>query len=315
MKLTLEKAKTNMERNRGDLNLKWMQVEELPCNLIVPGNLDMSGCPIKKLAKGLVVYGNVNISHTQIEELPDDLIVGGNIEANDTPLKKIPDNFVVPGYLDLNSTHLKTLPNNLVVGRSLYLQRTHLKELPTGLIIGQSLDIRKTSISTLPEDLIVNERVYSEGLRPGNPSQNYLKNGDYVPNRYIYANGDLTEIEYSYREKECDIYVGRLKGKNIVSDGIYYVQCEDVEKGIEEIKSKTITALDIVQYKNLTLDSVVELNDAITMYCVITGARRQETNKFMSSIKNPKRKYVIRELIKLTKGQHGAKQFAGFFEK
>lgn len=315
MKLTLEKAQKIMERNDGNLDLKWKQIESLPDNLTVLGNLDMYGSQIKELPKGLVVYGNINVSKTLIEELPEDLVVGGNIEANNTPLKKLPENLVVPGYLDVTFTPLRVLPNNLVVGRTLYLQKTHLEKLPIGLTIGQSLDVRKTLITTLPEDLIVNERVYSDRLKSACPKRNRLRNGDCVDGRYIYANDVLTEVEYSYKENGCTVYVGKLKGKNVVSDGVYYVQCSDVKEGIDEIRSKTITALDIVQYKNLTLDSVVELNDAITMYCVITGARRQETNKFVSSIKNLKDKYVIRELIMLTKGQYGSKQFAGFFEK
>lgn len=315
MKLTLEKAQKIMERNGGNLDLKWKQVESLPDNLIVQGDLDVYNCSIRSLPKGLVVYGSLNISKTLIEELPEDLIVGKNVEANNTPLRKLPGNFVVPGYLDVTCTPLKILSDNLVVGNSLYLQKTNLEELPAGLVVGQSLDIRKTLITTLPEDVIVNERVYSDRLKSASLKRNRLRSGDYVEGRYIYANGILTEVEYAYKEKECTVYVGRLKGRNVVSYGVYYVQCNNVEEGIDEIRSKTITALDIVQYKNLTLDSEVELNDAITMYCVITGVKRQETDKFVSSIKNLKNKYVIRELIMLTKGQYGSKQFAGFFEK
>lgn len=314
MKLTLEKVLNIMKINKGNLNLNWSDVESLPDNLFVPGNLYMYNCSIKDLPRGLIVGGDLNISKTLVERLPDDLVIGGNLDVSNTPLKEVCSGLIVPGYFDLSSTPIKVLPDNLIVGGAAFLQKTKVTKLSKGMVVGDCIDLRNTLVTELPDDLVVNGRIYADNIKAHNPNTKCLRNGDYVEGRYLYANGALTQVEYCYKEQECTVYVGKVKGRNVVSDGKYYVQCSDIKAGIAEIKSKTLNALDIVQYKSLTLDSVVELREAITMYCDITGARIQETNKFVASIKNLKGRYVVREIIMLTKGQYGHNQFVDFFK-
>lgn len=315
MKLTLEKAQRIMEKNNGNLDLKWMRVEELPDDLIVHGNLEAFNCPIRKLPKNLVVCGDLNLSCTLIESLPSDLIVGGNVDLNNTPLKELPDGFIVPGYLDLSFTAMSKLPENLVVGKMLLLQNTKIKTLAKGMVVGDYINLRKTWVTKLPDDLIVNGRIYAEKLNLGNPSRKYLSNGDYADDRYLYANGILTQIEYCYEEAGYMVYVGKIQGRNVVSDGVRYIHCSDVREAIIELPMKNTFELKAKYYNDLTLDSEISVEEAITMYGVITGAKKQEMKKFVSNIKNLKDKYVIKDIILLTEGQYGSKQFARFFKR
>lgn len=67
--------------------------------------------------------------------------------------------------------------------------------------------------------------------------------------------------------------------------------------------------------KNLTLDSVLTVEEMITMYRVITGACRQGTESFVSSLGELKEKYTIREAIEITKGQYNSSSFEKFFNE
>lgn len=315
MKVTLEKAQRIMKKSNGNLDLKWMRAEKLPDDLIVYGDLDAFNCPIRKLPKNLIVCGNLNLGGTLVESLPHDLIVGGSVDLNNTPLKELPDGLIVPGYLDASYTMIETLPKNLVVGGTLHLQNTKVRKIATGMVIGDCLNLRKTFITDLPEDLTVNGRVYADKVTSKNPSRKYLSDGYYAEGRFLYANGTLTQVEYRYEEAGYMVYVGKIPGRNVVSDGTHYIHCSDVREAIEKLPAKNILEVNAIYYKDLTLDSEVSLDEAITMYGVITGANKQEMRKFVSNIKNLKEKYVIKDIILLTEGQYGSKQFARFFRK
>lgn len=256
MKLTLVEAQKIMRENGNNLNLRWRQIECLPDGLVVKGNLNLYGNPIKVLPKGLVVYGNLILSKTLVEYLPNDLIVGGNVDLDNTPIKTLPPDLIVCGYLDLSYTPIKVLPNNLVIGKSLYLQNTSLTTLPKGLVIGECLDLRKTWITALPSDIIVNGRVYEDGLKVGNPTCHYMQNGYYIPNRYVYANGVLTQIERCNIEQGFVVYYGKLSNRNVVSNGEQYVVCANIQSGIDELISKDMTK-NSTKCKNLTFYSMI----------------------------------------------------------
>lgn len=76
---------------------------------------------------------------------------------------------------------------------------------------------------------------------------------------------------------------------------------------------KTSASRGAEQYEHLTKESIVTLNEAITMYRVITGACKRGTESFVSSQKELKQEYLVSEIIKFTRGQFGSKQFAAFF--
>ncbi|WP_316201420.1 MULTISPECIES: hypothetical protein [unclassified Bradyrhizobium] len=53
--------------------------------------------------------------------LPDNLIVGGDLDLSGTPIEALPENLTVGGDLDLRNTALVFLPENLTVGGDLYI--------------------------------------------------------------------------------------------------------------------------------------------------------------------------------------------------
>ena len=354
MKLTLEEAKKIMSENNGNLNLGYTQIKELPDNLTVGGNFDLRGTPIEKLPDNLTVGGNLNLYGTQIKELPDNLTVVGYLNLYGTQIKELPDNLTVVGYLDLSCTSIKELPDNLTVvgyldlsctpikklpdvlsvGGDLDLSGTSIKKLPDGLSVGGNFNLRGTPIEKLPDNLTVggNLNLYVTQIKelPDNltvgggiigyegdtSNVHYLKDGDCVPNQYIYADNILTFVESKKEIKGYTYYKGKIAGRNVISDGTHFAHCTSFKEGVKELDFKKAKDRGAEQYSNLTLDTVVSTKELITMYRVITGACQQGTEYFVNSLgKKLKDSYTVREAIELTNGQYGARAFEEFFKK
>ena len=195
-------------------------------------------------------------------------------------ITKLPDNLTVGGYLDLSGTGIQTLPDNLTVGGYLDLR-------------GTGMDGRKErrKIKT-------------------------LKNGDYVAGRYIYCDNILTHVRSVKQVDKYTVYVGKIKGRNVVSDGTNYAHCDKLREGIADLAFKAAKDRGAEQYKGMSLDTELTVAEAVTMYRIITGACRQGSESFVNSLGDKlKEKYTIRECIQITKGQYNAERFAEFFEE
>ena len=199
------------------------------------------------------------------------------------------------GSLDLSGTGITALPDNLTVGGSLYLSGTGITALPDNLTVGGSLDLSGTGIT-------------------GGGKYHRLKNGDYVPGRYLYADGVLTHVKTKKTIGEYTLYVGKIKGRNVVYDGTNYAHCNSLREGIADLNFKKAADRGAGQYKHLTLDDSMTREEAMAMYRIITGACKQGTENFVANLKDPKESYTVREMIELTKGQYNSEKFRVFFE-
>ena len=293
MKLTLEDAKRMMEENGGSLDLRDTSITALPEGLVVGGSLDLSGTQITALPEGLTVGRYLDLRRTPITALPEGLKVGGSLYLEDTQITALPEGLAVGGYLDLRYTPITALPE--------------------GLAVGGSLDLRDTSITALPEDLKVGSYIF-----PHNPNikkllKHVLKDGDYVPGKYLYADGILTHVKNRRKSGAYTYYLGKIKGRNVVSDGTYWAHCRTLREGVADLLYKHAADRGAEQYRHLTLDSVLPFDEAVTMYRVITGACQAGTQQFLESLPELKEAYSVREMIELTRGQYGADKFAEFF--
>ena len=261
------------------------------------GNLDLRGRnDITELSEGLTVGGYLDLRGTRITELPDDLTVGSWLDLRGTPIRKLPTNLTVCGWLDLRGCeNLKELPVDLTVGWYFYLNETPIIKFPIGLTVGKTI---------YGIENIVNKTNYKQ-----------LQNGDYVPGKYIYADDLLTLIKGVHKIGQYTVYVGKIKGRNVVSDGTYYAHCSNVRDGIADIAFKKLKDRGTAQYESLTLDSVIPFEEAVIMYRIVTGACRQGTKDFLNSQKELKKEYTVAEIIEATKGQYGHETFVRFFTK
>nr|DAM57527.1 MAG TPA: hypothetical protein [Caudoviricetes sp.] len=180
------------------------------------------------------------------------------------------------GSLNLSDTPITALPDNLTVGGSLYLSDTQITEK-------QRSKVRE------------------------------LRDGDYAPGRYLYADGMLLHCKTRRRVHGYDLYVGKIKGQNVVSDGTFYAHCRTLREGIADIAFKRAKDRGAEQFRSLTLDSELTLNDMVALYRIITGACKAGSEAFVSSLREMKERYTVREAIELTRGQYNSERFAEFF--
>ena len=276
-KLSLEKAKKMMEQTGGDL--------------------DLSNTPITSLPEGLTCGGSLYLRGTPITSLPEGLTCGGYLDLSNTPITSLPEGLTCGGDLDLSNTPIKALPEGLTCGGDLYLSNTPITSLPEGLTCGGILYLRGTPIKA--SDV---KRVRR------------LKDGDYVAGKYIYCDGILTHIAKTRKAGDYTLYIGKIKGRNVVSDGTLYAHCKTLRDGIADIAFKRAAERGADQYKGIDMDTPIPLEEAKTMYRIITGACRAGTEQFAQSLGDKLQgTYTVREMIRVTKGQYNAEKFAEFF--
>ena len=189
---------------------------------------------------------------------------------------------------------------------------------------GGSLYLSGTQISSLPDNLTVGGSLYLSGTQISDKSKaarsvRRLHDGDYVPNKYLYADGILTHMSGKCRKAgEYTLYIGKIKGRNVVSDGKNYAHCANLRDGIADLKFKEAKDRGVDQFRRLDMDIPIPLDDCKTMHRCITGACRQGTESFAESLQAEgklKDHYTIREMIEVTKGQYNAEHFAEFWEE
>lgn len=183
---------------------------------------------------------------------------------------------------------------------------------------GGSLDLSGTGITSLPDGLTVGGYLCLRGCTGIHKNERRkvktLRNGDYVAGRYLYADGILTHVRKCKHIDGYTLYIGKIPGKNVVFDGKNYAHCKTLRDGIADLLFKAAADRGAEQYRHLTMDSVLTLEEAKTMYRVITGACRQGTEHFVESLGDKVQdQYTVRQMLEVTKGQYGAERFAEFF--
>lgn len=143
--------------------------------------------------------------------------------------------------------------------------------------------------------------------------ENRLKDGDYVPGRYIYADKILTHVVQKKRFQNYDYYIGKIPGRNLITDGTHFAHCKDIRNGLRDLRFKTAEERGAEQYLDIDIDDMIPTEDMVTMYRIITGACRQGTEQFLKSLGKLKKSYTVREAIQLTEGQYGANIFRKYF--
>ena len=221
----------------------------------------------------------------------------GSLYLHGTQITALPDNLTVGGYLDLSGTQITALPDNLTVGGSLDLRETQITALPSSLCIGGCLYIDETKIPNIQKNRVKK-----------------LKDRDYVPGKYIYADRILTHVKSCRKAGDYTLYIGKIKGNNVVTDGEYYAHCKNLRDGIADITFKRAKNRGTEQYENIDLDKKYAVDELKTMYRVITGACRAGTEAFVNSLgEKLKSEYTIKEAISITSGQYGSEKFTEFF--
>lgn len=175
-----------------------------------------------------------------------------------------------------------------------------------------------SAITKLPEDLIVGGRLILDDTKIAQSDIDKvisIENGEYVDKKWLYADGILTHIKKKKKLGSYTVYIGKIPGHNVVTDGTRFAHCSSLREGVVDLRFKEASYRGADQYKGMSMDTMVTLEDAKTMYRVITGACHQGTEIFVNKLPETEKKemYSIRECIELTRGQYNAKKFEEFF--
>ena len=133
--------------------------------------------------------------------------------------------------------------------------------------------------------------------------------------KYILVDDIFTEIIYKRR----NVYHVR----KVNTSKIFYLITNGSGKWshgetLKEAKEDLIFKIDNRKkddYKNLKLTHSLSFKDAIVCYRVITGACSFGTKDFVQNrLKTKQNKFTISEIINVTKGEYGNKEFTNFFK-
>lgn len=100
---------------------------------------------------------------------------------------------------------------------------------------------------------------------------------------------------------------------NAILDGENYAHCKSFRDGVNDIEFKKAKDRGAAQYEGFTMETVVAVEEAKTMYRIITGACKAGTEHFVNGLRSVKEKYTVRELIDITEGQYRSEVFKTFF--
>lgn len=110
----------------GDLYLYSPKVEELPLNLTVTRSLFVSGTKISTVPSDIQIGNDLNLESNQLEFLPDNFSVNGDLDIRDNPISILPSNLFISGNLDISNTNIEELPDDIYVNEGIYFEGTPL---------------------------------------------------------------------------------------------------------------------------------------------------------------------------------------------
>ena len=109
------------------------------------------------------------------------------------------------------------------------------------------------------------------------------------------------------------IAVGKTKSSYCIESDGTFSHGDTIKEARESLLYK-VGERDKTAYEGWTLDKKITKKEAIESYRVITGACEAGVRSFVQSSGKLKRKYTVREIVEITKGQYGNQDYAEFFK-
>jgi len=259
------------------------------------------------------VGGYLNLS--SLTSIPEGFnpMVGDSLWLNSLTTILEGFNPTVGGTLDLRS--LTSIPEgfNPTVGGTLYLNS--LTTILEGFnpTVGGNLNL--SSLTSIPEGFNPTVGWYLNLPKGIICDYNKLEGPVTWGDKYIKVDGIFTEI---VNKKGCFYRVKRLNEDKmfyLVTDGNNRWSHGDTLKEAKVDLTYKIVKKNKVDYKYLTLESELSFEDAIVCYRVLTGACSFGVKDFIKKNEIKKKSYKIEEIVELTDGYYGNKEFISYFSK
>ena len=115
-------------------------------------------------------------------------------------------------------------------------------------------------------------------------------------------------------------YIAGMRNKKLILEDCYvagqnsiFAHGKTLKSAVSDLKFKIAKDRGADQYRHMDLDAPVPYEEAIAMYRIITGACQFGVEQFLQSLNEPKETYSPRDIIEITQGQYGNRQFADFW--
>ncbi len=242
-------------------------------------------------------------------------------------IDKLPIEFKVEHSLSFEESSITTLPLKLIVGGNLYLTNSAVEIFSLNQIIVCG-DLYLDSKIQIPNiNLIyVGGEIKGASLEQLNLI-NSVPGEDYpmLKEDFIYVEGRLTPIDkvLSFEKNTITFYKNIFKNKQSIikykwdDQNIEYFPCNNLRDGYEKIyqfKIKLRAKEANIDLSTYTINSLVSIDEAATLFRICTGACQEGIDEFIENLENKKDYYTIKEVIDLTKGvYHYSYLFADFF--
>ena len=236
--------------------------------------------------------------------------VGGDLDARGADTKTaFPRLTSVGGSLDASGADTKTaFPRLTSVGGSLDARGADTKTaFPRLTSVGGSLDARGADTKT----------AFRDDIKWNDPANNALSKcramlmSSFAAAGFSFADGVLSRIVSTRGPVSRVIICGKTEISYLVTDGEAFSHGKTLGEARDGLLFK-IGKRDPSEFRAWTLDKVVSKRDAIRAYRTITGACEGGVRAFMEQRQTPE-SATVKEIIRLTAGAYGAKQFEDFF--
>jgi hypothetical protein len=277
---------------------------ELPKLKTVSG--DMWICSGAKLNAPMLTTmgGDVSIYVDATLTAPKLETVGGDVFVYVNATLTAPKLETVGGYLFINSKAQLTAPKLRTVGGDVSINSK--AELPKLVTVGGVVSIY--SNAELPR-LLNKSDEKAKTIAEAALDLSFKKKG------LIKADGILSWLFSRKKVKDLVVYKVKIVGKQnfsfVIERNGQFSHGETVAKAMESLRYK-LTDRDTSRFKKWKLDTKISVEDAIQAYRAITGACEFGVKSFCESVKIPKQ-ITVSEVIDLTKGKYGNKDFKKFF--
>ena len=199
------------------------------------------------------------------------------------------------------------------MGDSLYLEGcTGITSLPDNLTVGGYLDLEGCTGITNKN---VNTVLSADARMRIASVRNKLLTWEWNGRKYIKIDGIFSVVDSSHGNVFHVHQLGKSKSMYVVTDGENHWAHGDSLKEARADLIYKINDRDTSEYAKLNLDDTMTFEEAIAAYRTITGACAVGTRDYIENRlpKPHKKKYTVREMIELTKGEYQAETFKNFF--
>lgn len=212
---------------RGDLTIHNCNLQNLPCDITIDGNMVVVGSDNIHIPKSITIRGNLSIIKSENVCIEDGVEIGGDFMlAGITSMKSLPAEMKIGGGLYLDSTPFENIPLGVEFLGALHVMDTPITNLPKDRISYESLSVRNTKITEFPAKLEIRREFSIECMKDTliRGPREIVQTGDYIDVRYMAVKVDVVPLMPNLQLVDAEIE--ELPADFIIDGDISILDCQ-----------------------------------------------------------------------------------------